>query len=73
MKKKLPIALKSGRPSTARSQASMLSRLAAPKNLKRVNFQLDSEDHRRLKIYAAEEGKTITTLLKQHIVKLITE
>lgn len=71
MKKKSSITLKSGRPSSSREAQPTLSRLAAEKNLRRVNFQIEADDHQKLKIYAAQQGKTITTLMMHHINILI--
>lgn len=41
--------------------------------LKRVNFSISAPDHRKLKIYAAKEGKTITDLLSSYIANLIKD
>lgn len=71
MKKKSSLVLKSGRPSATRDSQPTLSRLAAEKKMKRVNFQIEADDHQKLKIYAAQQGKTITTLLMYHIDKMI--
>ena len=35
--------------------------------LKRVNFNLTVDEHRRLKIAAAKQGKSITQLLTDHV------
>ncbi len=40
---------------------------------KRVNFSISASDHRKLKIYAAKEGKTITDLLSSYIANLIKD
>ncbi|QPT38931.1 Uncharacterised protein [Oligella ureolytica] len=37
---------------------------------KRVNFQISAELHRKLKIYAANEGKTITEVLTDYVEQL---
>lgn len=73
MKKQPSLGLKSGRPSAKRALATTASRLSPSDELKRVNFQVTAEEHRRLKVYAAEHGKTITVLLKQYLLQLINE
>lgn len=64
--------LSAGRPS-AKSKAATLASLADEPTLKRVNFQLPAEDHTRLKIYAARQGKTITELLTEYVATLPNE
>ncbi|MGC9128409.1 MAG: hypothetical protein ACP5GA_06715 [Acidithiobacillus sp.] len=38
--------------------------------MKRVNFELSAEQHTKLKIYAAKQGKTIRELLTEYIESL---
>ena len=39
-------------------------------SLKRVNFQLSADQHMKLKIYAARQGKTIKELLTEYVASL---
>lgn len=62
------LGIKAGRPSErgGATKARMLADLAdKPAKPKRVNFDLDQERHRRLKLLAAEQGKTITDILRE--------
>lgn len=65
--------LAAGRPSMANKKAVMLSSLAGDSAMKRVNFSIPADDHMKLKIYAARQGKTITELLSEHVVALIKD
>ncbi|MGP5570326.1 hypothetical protein ACTXN8_23565 [Pseudomonas helleri] len=38
--------------------------------MKRVNFQLPADQHTKLKIYAAKQGKTIKELLTEYVAAL---
>lgn len=38
--------------------------------MKRVNFQLSVENHKKLKIYAVHQNKTITDLLTEYVEQL---
>lgn len=58
--------LVAGRPSAAGRTVTLTS-LAKSKSLKRVNFDLTAEQHKKLKIYAAKQGKTMAELLKEYI------
>ena len=66
-------ALTAGRPSATQSRAVTLSSLSEDVALKRVNFSLPADEHMRLKIYAARQGKTITELLSDHVATLIKD
>lgn len=59
-----------GRPSAGKKTAS-LSSLADDAEMKRVNFQLTAEQHTKLKIYAAKQGKTIRELLTEYVDGLL--
>ena len=47
-----------------------LASLAEEASLKRVNFQLSADQHMKLKIYAARQGKTIKELLTEYVASL---
>ncbi|HEM7810508.1 TPA: chromosome partitioning protein ParB [Burkholderia multivorans] len=42
-------------------------------HMKRVNFQIPADQHTKLKVYAAQHGKTITELLTEHVEQLVDE
>ena len=65
--------LTAGRPSAGKSQVATLASLANDGVLKRVNFQVSTELHTRLKIHAAKHGKTITELLTEYVKELPEE
>ena len=67
MSKKPSSALSAGRPSTARGKEAMLSELADTAKTKRVNVQLTIEDHTRLKMHAAREGRTISDVIIEFV------
>lgn len=67
---KLSGALSAGRPSARSDKAATLASLAAEASLKRVNFQLSADQHMKLKIYAARQGKTIKELLTEYVASL---
>jgi len=39
--------------------------------MKRVNFDVTAEQHRKLKVYAANQGKTIRELLTEYVENLV--
>lgn len=61
--------LTAGRPS-AKSKAATLASLSDDAEMKRVNFQLPADQHTKLKIYAAKQGKTIKELLTEYVSSL---
>lgn len=61
--------LSAGRPS-ARNKAATLASLADDAGTKRVNFELSADQHTKLKIYAAKQGKTIKELLTEYVASL---
>lgn len=65
--------LKAGRPSIASGKNQTLSNLTDKKDMKRVNFQLRSDLHTKLKVYAAANGKTITEILIEYVENLANE
>lgn len=67
---KLSGMLSAGRPSARSDKAATLASLAEEASLKRVNFQLSADQHMKLKIYAARQGKTIKELLTEYVASL---
>lgn len=68
---KLSGALSAGRPSAKHNnKAATLASLADAVSTKRVNFELSSMQHMKLKIYAAKQGKTIRELLTEYVDNL---
>lgn len=65
--------LKAGRPSRQPTAAATLASLADEQDMKRVNFTLSAEKHRKLKIYAAEQGTSIRDLLTAYVDDLLTK
>lgn len=61
--------LAAGRPSS-RAKAATLASLADDSATKRVNFELSADQHTKLKIYAARQGKTIKELLTDYVTGL---
>lgn len=61
--------LAAGRPSS-RAKAATLASLADDTATKRVNFELSADQHTKLKIYAARQGKTIKELLTDYVAGL---
>ena len=62
--------LSAGRPSarTDKARAATLASLTDDASgMKRVNFDLPTQQHTKLKIYAAKQGKTIKELLTEYI------
>lgn len=62
--------LSAGRPSARSNKVATLASLADTPALKRVNFELSSEEHAKLKVYAAKNGKTIKELLTEYVTQL---
>lgn len=67
---KLSGTLSAGRPSARNDKAATLASLAEEASIKRVNFQLSADQHMKLKIYAARQGKTIKELLTEYVASL---
>lgn len=63
------MSLSAGRPSKASKQA-MLTDMADAKPTVRVNFDLARNDHIKLKVYAAQQGKTVRQVLSDFIATL---
>ena len=67
---KQPPPLTAGRPSASKGRAATLASLADDAPMKRVNFELAIDQHTKLKIYAARQGKTIKEILTEYVAKL---
>lgn len=68
--------LSAGRPSVKASEkrkAATLASLSDEQPKKRVNFELSADQHAKLKIYAARQGKTVKKLLTEYIRNLPEE
>jgi hypothetical protein len=63
------VGLQAGRPSE-KKKAATLAALADKSPTVRVNFDLDREEHTKLKIYAAKAGKPIAKVLRELIAGL---
>mgnify|MGYP000007216084 CR=1 FL=1 len=66
-------ALSAGRPSAKSSKAATLASLADTTTTKRVNFDLSADQHTKLKVYAAKQGKTVKELLTDFVEQLPNE
>ncbi len=63
--------LTAGRPSTKpNNKAATIASLVDEAGTKRVNFELSAEQHMKLKVYAAKQGKTIKVLLTEFVDSL---
>ena len=62
--------LSAGRPSAKSSKAATLASLADKAATVRVNFDLDREQHTKLKVYAARQGKTVKEVLSDYVAQL---
>lgn len=65
--------LSAGRPSANTNKVATLANLADKAVTKRVNFDLSSEQHTKLKVYAAKRGKTVKELLTDFVEQLPSE
>ena len=63
-------ALSAGRPSAKSSKAATLASLADKAATVRVNFDLDREQHTKLKVYAAKQVKTVKEVLSDYVAQL---
>ena len=62
--------MSAGRPSAKSSKAATLASLAVKAPTVRVNFDLDREQHTKLKVYAAKQGKTVKEVLSDYVAQL---
>jgi hypothetical protein len=63
------VGLRAGRPSE-KKKAATLAALADKGDTVRVNFDLNREEHTKLKIYAARAQKTIAEVLREFVAGL---
>ncbi|CEF22788.1 plasmid partition protein ParB [Xanthomonas perforans] len=74
MTTKPTLGLAAGRPSASpKNKAATLASLADTKATKRVNFNLTEDEHLKLKVAAAKQGKSITQLLTDYVRSLPDE
>ena len=60
-------ALSAGRPSAKSNKAATLASLVDKAATVRVNFDLDRDQHIKLKLYATKQGKSIKELLTEYV------
>lgn len=63
-------ALSAGRPSAKSNKSATLASLADKAATARVNFDLDRDQHTKLKVYAAKQGKTVKEVLSDYVAQL---
>ncbi len=63
-------ALSAGRPSAKSNKVATLASLADKGATARVNFDLDRDQHTKLKVYAAKQGKTVKEVLTELVAQL---
>lgn len=65
------IGLRAGKPSAGDKRKEMaLDSLTEKNRTVRVNFDLDRDEHIRLKIHAAKAGKSVADVLRELVAKL---
>lgn len=62
--------LSAGRPSAKSNKAATLASLVDKGATARVNFDLDRDQHTKLKVYAAKQGKTVKEVLTELVAQL---
>lgn len=62
--------LSAGRPSARTNKAATLASLADKGATVRVNFDLDRDQHIRLKVYATKQGKSVKEVLTDFVAQL---
>jgi hypothetical protein len=71
MSKSESVGLRAGKPSAGDKRKGLaLDALTDKNQTVRVNFELDREEHIRLKIHAAKAGKTITDVLRELVATI---
>lgn len=65
--------LAAGRPSEKGNKAKTLASLVDKAETVRVNFDLDREQHKKLKIFAARKGKSVKEILSEYVEQLPNE
>ena len=61
--------LSAGRPSARNDKAATLASLADKAPTVRVNFDLDRDQHIKLKLYATRNGKSIKEVLSDYVAQ----
>lgn len=59
------VTLRAGRPSRVRGETATLSSLANKGPTVRVNFDLERDEHVRLKVLAAQQGRTVADIMRE--------
>lgn len=62
--------LSAGRPSARTGNAATLSSFTDKAATVRVNFDLDRDQHIKLKLYATKQGKSIKEVLSDYVAQL---
>ena len=62
--------LTAGRPSARSNKAATLASLADKGATVRVNFDLDRDQHIKLKVYATKQGKSVKEVLTDFVAQL---
>lgn len=71
MSKTSEVGLRAGKPSAGEKRKEMALEALTEKNQTvRVNFDLDREEHIKLKVYAAKAGKSIAEVLRELVAGL---
>lgn len=65
-------ALRAGRPSESR-KATTLTSLADKGPTVRINFDLERDEHRRLKMLAVQQDRSIADILREMVGKLLSK
>jgi hypothetical protein len=65
-------ALRAGRPSRARKETATLSSLADRGVTVRVNFDLERKVHVRLKVRAAQQGRTVADIMRDLVSEFLS-
>jgi hypothetical protein len=63
------VGLSAGRPSEKKKTAT-LAALADKRDTVRVNFDLDRDEHIKLKVFAAKAGKRIADVLREFVATI---
>ena len=63
-------ALSAGRPSAKTNKSVTLASLSDKAATVRVNFDLDRDQHIKLKLYATRHGKSIKDVLSEYVAQL---
>ena len=71
MSKNESVGLRAGKPSVGDKRKGLaLDALTDKNQTVRVNFELDREEHIRLKVHAAKTGKTIADVLRELVATI---